>query len=312
MTESVDGRFMPTLSAQDLLASVPGLDRLAEISVVESRMLPGPHLGVQDVISVLSILRDVAARGTDGVVITQGTDTIEEVAFALDLLLDVSLSVVVTGAMRPPGSPGADGPANLLSSVSLAASGLVRDIGVVVVLNDEIHAASQVRKSHTGSLSAFTSATGPIGWISEGRPCLLARPITQSTLPLPPGGRTPRVPILTAGLGDDGSAVRALLGNCDGLVVEGMGGGHVPPTMVAPLEVLAAAVPVILATRARSGEVMRGTYGFSGSESDLIARGLVPSGRLDALKARIVLLLLLMSEYSNDDIGSEFEKWWSR
>lgn len=125
-------------------------------------------------------------EGSDGIVITQGTDTIEETAFVLDLLVDAETPIVVTGAMRNPSLPGADGPANLLASVQVASSFAARGLGTLVVFNDEVHAARFVRKTHTQNPATFRSSpVGPIGWISEGTPRIPTR--------LP---KSPRIPML--------------------------------------------------------------------------------------------------------------------
>jgi L-asparaginase len=239
--------------------------------------------------------------------VTQGTDTIEETSFALDVLVRHPRPVVVTGAMRNPTLPGADGPANLLAAVQVAASACAVDLGCVVVMNDEIHAARFVRKTHTSSSSTFVSTTaGPVGWVTEGR---VRAPLQPSTLP-PIAAVTEPVPpvaLLAVTLGDDSRVVDQLetLGY-SGLVLEALGGGHVPAKMVPSLERLANRMPVVLASRAGGGEVLRETYGFPGSERDLIARGLVPSGALDGRKARILLSLLLAGGADRATVTSAF------
>jgi L-asparaginase len=296
MTEQASGGVAPAVSAEALLAAVPGLDRAGiDIHARQVRQLPGAALSLDDVLAVAAEVGTALAGGATGVVVVQGTDTIEESAFLLDLVHGGEAPVVVTGAMRNPTQPGADGPANLDAAIRVAASPAARGLGCLVVLADEIHAARWVRKTHSSSVAAFASPfTGPVGGVAEGRVTIATRPVRCPALPLPtPSTGTPRVGICTVALGDDGHALEAFGGEHDGLVVAGFGVGHVPAGMVAVLAELAGRMPVVLASRTGAGTVHTGTYGFPGSERDLVARGLVPAGHLDPLKARLLLWLVL-------------------
>jgi L-asparaginase len=296
MTEQASGGVAPAVSAEALLAAVPGLDRAGiDIHARQVRQLPGAALSLDDVLAVAAEVGTALAGGATGVVVVQGTDTIEESAFLLDLVHGGDAPVVVTGAMRNPTQPGADGPANLDAAIRVAASPAARGLGCLVVLADEIHAARWVRKTHSSSVAAFASPfTGPVGGVAEGRVTIATRPVRCPALPLPtPSTGTPRVGICTVALGDDGHALEAFGGEHDGLVVAGFGVGHVPAGMVAVLAELAGRMPVVLASRTGAGTVHTGTYGFPGSERDLVARGLVPAGHLDPLKARLLLWLVL-------------------
>ncbi|MFQ6226299.1 asparaginase [Nocardia sp. NPDC002869] len=296
MTDTGGGTVTPTLSAQQLLAAVPGLVTTGiAIDTVDFRHKPGASLTSADIAALAS---EIASRrdDIDGAVITQGTDTIEETAYLLDLLHTPDFPVVVTGAMRNPTLAGADGPANILAATLTAADPRMRGQGCLVVFNDEIHAAHRVRKTHTTSTATFSSPNGgPLGFLTENRPCLLNRRLHRPTLPTAAPGAiaSPHIPIVTVTLGDTGTGLRALSGNVSGLVVAGFGAGHVPADLVDILTELAARVPVVLASRAGAGTVLSATYGFPGSEQDLLARGLIRAGYLDPLKARILLHTLL-------------------
>ncbi|MGH3318572.1 MAG: asparaginase [Streptosporangiaceae bacterium] len=298
----------PTLTADDLVAAVPGLDKVADVRGLSFRQFPSPELTLSDLFALAAEARRQVDAGARGIVVTQGTDTLEETAFALDLLYDLDPPVVITGAMRNPSLPGADGPANLLAAVQVAASEAARGVGVLVVFNDEIHAARFVRKTHTSNPATFRSApTGPIGWVSEGRVRLAARPAPYPRLPVAEDAPPATVALVRLVLGDDPRLLDcAASGGYDGVVVEAYGGGHVPERFVAPLADLAARMPVVLASRTGSGEMLRETYGFPGGELDLLSRGLVSAGTLDGLKARLLLTLLLTRGADRDRIDDAF------
>jgi L-asparaginase len=296
------GGVTPRLSADDLVAAVPDLHDVAVLETATVRQVPSGDLTLTDVAELAAEIGRRLAGGADGIVVTQGTDTIEETAFALDLLLPGPAPVVVTGAMRNPTLPGADGPANLLAAVQVATCPQAAAMGVLVVANDEIHAARFVRKTATASPATFGSgAVGPVGWVVEGRPRLAFRvpPLELGGVSVPETSSP--VALMTAVIGDDARVVPELerLGYA-GLVVAGFGGGHVPGPVAPTLAELATRIPVVLASRTGSGELLRTTYGFPGAEQDLLANGLISAEFLDAPKARILLSLVLAN---GADIG---------
>lgn len=306
MSATAAGGVVPTLTAAALIEAIPGLgDSGIDVDVIQFRQLPGASLTPADIFELSDEIRR-RAEGATGFVITQGTDTIEETSYLLDLVHKLDHPVVVTGAMRNPSMAGADGPANLFAAINLAADPVARGLGCLVVINDEIHAARGVRKQHTTSTSAFASPDGgPIGFVVEGRPRLLNPVHRLGAIPVKSTGKR-RIPIYTAALGDDDFAVRALTSRVDGLVVASMGVGHVPSDIVEALTELAAEKPVVLASRTGSGPVLRSTYGFTGSERDLIARGLIPAGFLNPLKSRILLQAALSGDSNIATIRQAF------
>jgi L-asparaginase len=297
---------VPSVEASTLARSVPGLGSIARVESRTLRQISSANLSLADMVEVADAIHSAFASGVDGVVVTQGTDNIEETSFAIDLLVPDECPVVVTGAMRNPSLAGADGPANIRAAVTVAASPLASGMGTLVVMNDEVHAARFVRKTHLSSLSAITSPqSGPLGVVVEGRVHFFTR-VEALSLVRKIGTIEP-IALIRCALGDDGRMVSALAGmGFAGLVVEGFGGGHVPQTMVQPLVELVDVMPVVLASRTGAGVVLESTYGFAGSEIDLLQRGLLSAGALDGLKARVALALVSASTTSRAEAEAGF------
>ncbi|KRC59565.1 MULTISPECIES: asparaginase [unclassified Nocardioides] len=313
-TSSVaDGsEIVPTLTAERLAAAVPGLASVADVRAETLAQLPSPSLDEPTILRTLLWAREVVDAGATGVVITQGTDTLEESAYLLDLFWDRPEPLVVTGAMRSPQAAGADGPANLLTAVRCAAERQSRERGALVAFDDEIHQARWVAKTDSMATGAFRSPVfGPIGRCVEaevgyGVPAGRVPPLRLSS-----GQETgdPRVPLVTTYLGDDGYLLDAIRADeVDGVVVAGFGAGHVSPTMAQAIGRLARQVPVVFASRTGSGPTGRAMYGYPGSEIDLIERGAVGAGWLPPVKARLLLwALALRGPLARADVAAEFE-----
>jgi L-asparaginase len=298
------------VSGADLMRSIPAAGAVAEVSVQTVRMLPSADLRLADVLDLRDAVQAVIGGGAHGVVVTQGTDTLEETSYALDLLTGFDEPVVFTGALRNLSVPGTDAPANLLAAIRVAASPCARGAGVLVVLNDEIHAARHVRKRHTSAVSAFGSPlTGPAGYVSEDRVRLLTRPNGRLHIPGIVATGECRVAQMATSFDDDGRLLAAVprLGY-QGLVLSAFGGGHVAAWIAPVLSDICARIPVVLASRTNAGEVLRTTDGFPGAEIDLIGRGLIPSAGLDAAHSAVLLRLLLLANVARADIAGYFEQ----
>ncbi len=304
MTRDASGAIVPALRGDDLVRAVPGIDRVAQVEAVSPMTKPGASLSVDDVLAVARLADQRLAADVDGVVVVQGTDTIEETAFLLDLAVQSDKPVVVTGAMRGAEATGADGPANILAATIVAASAESVGLGALVVLNDEIHAARFVQKSHTALPSAFTSPlAGPLGQVIEQRAHVRVRPAARVRPSLATLRGDVPAALVTMSLGDDGRVLRELprLG-FGGVVLQGMGAGHVPAVVAPIVGDLVRQMPVVLATRVHTGPTFTRTYGFPGSETDLLARGAIGAGTLTGLKARLLLTLLLGAKAGSDPI----------
>lgn len=309
-SDSVDGQgARPSLTAERLIGAIPSLADITELRTTTLNTLPGASLTFDHVLRALDWARSEVHAGANGAVVIQGTDTIEETAYLLDLYWDDPAPLVVTGAMRSAQTPGADGPANLIASVRVACAENSRRRGVLVVLNDEIHAARRARKIRASGPDAFASPSfGPVGYVDEGKPVYGAAAADGGTLHLPELFTTPRIALLETFLGDAGEIIDAICdaGTFHGIVLAGFGVGHASSALADAVEKAAGTLPVVLATRTGAGSVHRNSYSFDGSESDLIKRGAISAGWLDARKSRILLACLVASGASESDIRAQF------
>jgi len=303
------------LTGAELIDGVPGLADLGEpLDVRDARALPSASLTYAQMLAVADAADEAVRAGARGVVVSQGTDSLEETAYLLDLVWPHAEPIVVTGAMRNPTLAGPDGPANLLAAARVAAADQARGLGALVVLNDEVHAARWVRKTHATSVAAFVSPdTGPVGHVIEGEVRILTRPPRHEPLtrPADAGLATTIVPLHTITVDDDTTLLFRLADGAiaaDGLVVAAMGVGHVPAALAPVLEEVAGRMPVVLCSRTGAGSVLRDTYGAVGSERDLRQRGLINGGLLHPLKARVLLRTLLAAKATEAEIREEFAR----
>jgi L-asparaginase len=283
-------RARPALDAADLVAAVPALAGVPGLRAHTLLALPGAHLSAAD---ALTIARAALAEtdGGRGVVITHGTDTLEETAVLCDVLHGGREPIVLTGAIRPSSALGADGPANLADAVAAAGSPAAAGLGTLVAFAGELHAARAVRKVASTSPTAFGSPLqGPLGAVGEGRVRIFSQPVRPAPFALPER-LDARVPIVATWLGDDGAGLRAALRDgADAIVFVALGAGHVAPPVLAALRETAAAVPLALTVRPPRGALLHETYGFEGAEADLRASGGLPAATLSPQAARMILL----------------------
>lgn len=296
----------PAHDAASLLAAVPELAGWPGLTSRTVTRAPGAHMTPEGALAVARAACEEAAAGR-GVVVTHGTDTLEETAVLCEVLADPSPAtapIVLTGAIRPAGATGADGPANLLDAVAAAAHPATAGTGTLVAFGGELHAARQVAKVASATPAAFGSPRGgPLGLAAEGDVTLFARPVRGPALPVP-DALSARVEIVPTYLGDDGVPLRAATQRgADGLVLQALGAGHVgEPVLAALRDARAAGVTVAVSLRPGRGLFLRSTYGFAGCERDLRAAGVLDAGGLSAQAARMVLLAGLSAGASEGEI----------
>jgi L-asparaginase len=303
-TIAMAGRHaVPTLDADQLVGEISASTGI-EVRTDNPMSMPGSHLSLGDALS-LAQLAIAATESGEGVVVTQGTDTLEEVAFLCDVLYGGRLPIVFTGAMRPATALGSDGPANILDAVTVASSAKADDLGVLVSFAGRIHAARSIRKVDSVGLVAFSSPHGEVGRVVEGRVTIEQYPPRRPSIT--PESLEHRVEIVAAGLGSDGAMIGTLLGGeLGGLIAVGLGAGHFPPRLLQQLSIAAEKVPVIATVRPERGAILHDTYGFAGSERDLRRTPIVPAGLLSPAAARIKLLACLGAGLSGAEIREAF------
>jgi L-asparaginase len=288
------GGAVPSLSAEEIVAATPGLDAVAATAVEQWGRFPGPHMTVERMWALRGRIAELLARPeVEGVVVTHGTDTLEESAYLSARSLRSQKPVVFTGAMRNASDLGWDGPANLMDAVRVAASEEARGYGVVVAIGGRVFAGLDVTKAHTHLLDAFESpGLGPIGVVDDGR-VIFRRALPPAPALLAPEAPVTPIDIVLAYAGCDGRAADATRATGRGLVVAALGRGNVPPPMADALGAwIGAGKPVVITSRALRGRVGR-TYGYPGGGRRLSEMGALFAGSRRPQQARIDLMLAL-------------------
>ena len=297
----------PELDARAPLETIPSLADYEGLEAHTISNLPSVHLSLADQLEICRQARDAARRGL-GVVVTHGTDTLEETAMLCDVLHDAEAPIVFTGAIRPASAPGADGPANCVDAVSVAASEAAAGMGVLVCFGGEIHHARGVRKTDTTSLVAFSSPqTGPLGRVTEAHPTIWSR--IPRNPPLDPPHLDCHVLVVPTHAGDDGTLARAALDtDPEGAVIGTLGAGHLAPAVLKLWGEAADRIPVVAYCRSERGVILSATYGYPGSEIDLRETGIIPAGFLSPQAARMKLLACLASGLATEEIRWAFRQ----
>jgi L-asparaginase len=286
------GGAVPTLRGRDILDLAPGVERLAPIEVDDWGAYPGPHMTIERMWELRQkIAAHVHRPEVKGIVVTHGTDSIEESAYLVARSVRSEKPIVFTGAMRTSSDLGWDGPANLGAAVRVAAADSARGCGVVVVMSDRIYTALDVTKAHTHMLDAFDSpGLGPLGVIDDGE-VIFRRALPENPAVLSPEVPATPVDIVYAWAGADSRLLDASRSVGRGIVVAGMGRGNVPPAMADGIDRwLAEGKPVVMTSRAFRGRVGC-TYGYPGGGRRLAERGVIFAGARRPPQARIDMML---------------------
>ncbi|MGK0540550.1 asparaginase [Propionimicrobium lymphophilum] len=311
-SDSSNDPVHPKLGAEDLVSAVPELLEIADIKSKTIKNVASPSIVVDDILAAYRYAIEAVEAGADGVVLTHGTDTLEESAFLLDLIWDREEPLVLTGAMRSPNLLSPDGAGNLMSAVVTAADKRSKSLGVLVVLDEAVHLAKTVAKTNSSSVWTFQSPSwGPVARIVEREIHYCMKPSDRnSSLPLPALGPI-NIPIIESPFADEGSWVESIASTKPrAIIVSASGAAHLSMAAAEKLEkVIENGIPVIVASRTGSGKTLTRTYGYPGSESWLLEHGFILSGFLTARKARILAHVLISAGYSGGKLKEKIEAY---
>ncbi len=309
MKSDKSGFAIPTLGAKELIDTLPGIGKDIEISDISFKNIPSAHMTYDDLMELRELIINLKNKGFHGIVITHGTDTMEESAYFLDLTTNVEISIVLTGAQRNPSSVSSDTQLNLMDSILVAADNKTAEMGTVIVFSSEIIPAREATKFHKSRVDTFKSLEfGPIGTVNNNKVLWYRRPLVKDSYGI--GDLKKIVDIIPCYLGSDSRMIENSIDfGANGIILQSLGAGHVPKAMLPGVKkAIDKGIPMILTSRVPTGRLLINTYGFEGAEIYLRKAGMIFGGDLTAIKARIKLLVLLSLGYNYDKIRYEFEK----
>lgn len=298
MSEDLETGSVKPGEKNPLIEKTSALSELADLLTEEPFKLPSPHITPKEMLLLKNVIEQYfKEHQIDGVVITHGTDTLEETAYFLDLTVEVNIPIVVTGAMRSSNEIGSDGLYNLIASIRVASSDDAKDKGVLVVLNDEIHTAENVTKTHASNVATFQSPQyGPIGIVTKKAVLFHHKPTRDELYPLSHIDK--RVALIKAHAGMDSSLLYAIKDAVDGVVIEALGQGNLPPATIDGIKaLLSKGMPIVIVSRCFNG-ITQDIYEYEGGGKQLKDLGVIFSNGLNGQKARLKLLIGLA--HSND------------
>lgn len=298
---------MPALSGRDILDNVPGGHEIADLEVIDFGRFPGPHMNLRLMMDLSKRVRESVLREElDAVIITHGTDTLEETAYLLDLTNETHKPIVFVGAMRNSSEVGWDGPSNLLSAMRVASSDDARGLGVMVVMNETILAASEATKTHTEAFDSFQNPDfGPLGVVDKGEVIIRRSPVRRDHILTDEIAES--VWLIKMAAGFDSTLIDACIdAGAKGLVIEALGRGNVPPDSVKGIaRAISTGLAVVLVSRCPRGRVYE-SYGYEGGGKHLRNLGVIFADFLNGQKARIKLALALAVTRDIAEIRSLF------
>lgn len=298
---------VPSLSAEEIMSMIPGVEEYAEIEAYTFSSMPSPHMTLETMLKLSKFTTELVEReDIDGVVITHGTDTLEETAYLLDLTVKTKKPVVVTGAMRSGSELGYDGPFNLATSICTAISDEAVGRGVLVCFNGELNSASEVTKANSMALNAFrTPNFGPIGIVDNDN-VIFYRDANYSEK-YDVSEIKKQVALIKCVVDMDSSYIDYLIEKgCGGIVIEALGRGNVPPKMVDGIKKATELnIPVVVISRCFEGRVFE-SYGYEGGGKQLKDLGVIFGDTLPGQKARIKLILAINSGMNIHEIARAF------
>ncbi len=306
--DDVSHTVKPALSAKEIMQSLLNSELYHELEVIEFSEIPSPSMTPELMLDISKLIKKlILTEDPIGFVVIHGTDTLEETAFFLDSAIDTEIPIVVTGSMKSSSELGFDGINNLVSSILVVKSTKSHGRGVLVVMNDQINAASEVTKSNTLSLDTFKSLDyGPLG-VVDNKEVLYHRSVTLQRNKLNVDKLESNVHLIKAYAGSDSLLINFLIDQkTKGIVIEALGRGNLPPAMISGIErAIQANIPIIICSRCPSGRTLD-TYGYVGGGKYLTDMGCIIATSLNGQKTRILLMLALTKSSERDFLKGLF------
>ncbi len=300
---------IPAMKSEEIMAMVMNIDKIADIEIINFSQLPSPHLSIEDLTRLRQVVLALTDRpDIDGVVITHGTDTLEETAYYLDLSLNSAKPIVLVAAMRNASELGYDGPANLSAAICTAASDNSRNRGVLIVMNNDINSALETTKTHTMALNTFRSIEfGPLGIVDNDQVIYYRNLYKHHHIEV--DGLADNVHLIKTALGMDDVMLQHLIDiGAKGFVIEAMGRGNVPPKMIGGIKrAIDNNLPVVIVSRCPTGRVLD-SYGYAGGGRQLKEMGAIFASNLNGQKARIKLMLAIAYAKDSNVIKALFDR----
>lgn len=300
---------IPSLNSDEIMAMVTNIESFAEIETINFSNLPSPHITPTIMMDLASVVKENIERNdVTGVIVTHGTDTLEETAYLLDLIINNEKPIIVVGAMRNSSELGYDGSSNLAASICTAISERAKNKGVLVVMNNEVNAASQVTKTNTLSLDTFKSPEfGALGIVDNDEVIFYRDIVSRQFIDTQTIEK--KVALIKSVPGMESDILDFYIDNhYKGIVIESLGRGNLPPAMLPGIKkAIDNNIPIVMVSRCPTGRVLD-TYGYEGGGRNLRNMGVIFGGNLPGQKARIKLMLILGVTQDLGEIASMFKE----
>ena len=308
MIDKETGGAIPRYSGSELLEKIPEAEEAANIECYDFGKYPGPHMTPELMFKLANKIQEkIYKKNFSGVIVTHGTDTLEETAYLLDLAVKTEIPIVVIGSMKNSSEPDWDGPRNLMDSISICLNDNFKNLGVLVCLNGEINAASEVTKIFTEEIDSFHSLDfGSLGFVQNGRAVLNRLPRKLEKIATKKINTNVDLLTVYAGMDDKFFKFSAESGT-EGIVVEALGVGNVPPPAFDGIKfAVEKKIPVVLVSRCPAGETLD-IYSYPGAGKWLHKLGVIFADYLNGQKARIKLMLALGKTKNISELKKIFE-----
>lgn len=300
---------IPALNSDEIMSMISNIETIVDVESINFGNFPSPHILPKHMLEISNIIKEnIYREDIDAVIVTHGTDTLEETAYFLDLNINQEKPIIVVGAMRNNSELGYDGSSNLSAAICTALSPKSLEKGVLVVMNNEVNAAGEVTKTNTLSLDTFKSPEfGPLGIVDNDevifyRDIIKRKHINTDRI-------EEKVALIKTASGMNSDIIDFYItSGYRGIVVEALGRGNLPPDMVPGIQrALANNIPVVMVSRCHTGRVLD-SYGYVGGGKHLRDIGVIFGGNLPGHKARIQLMLILGSTSILEEVKVIFEK----